>query len=380
MPDPLPNLRAVFCEALDRTTPEERRAYLDEVCRDRPEVRGRVEALLLAHALFAGDGKAQEARKAIIARSKVWLPTDVTSKDLKTGPTGLGSFPPGMPVTCTYVDKKLKGATPKFLCRTTGGVELKVKYGGTNGEVYGEVAATRLLWALGFGADREYSVRLICRGCPRGLATSRTDAGDQIFDPAAVEQKLTPDELSDQWSWAELDQIDESAGGATRAERDAFKLLAVLIQHSDSKAVQQRIVCVERSGEDGRCSTPLMMINDLGLTFGRSDLRNRDPQAVVNFTEWTKVPVWKNATGCVGNLAGSFSGTLKDPVIGEAGRQFLADLLMQLSDQQIHDLFEAARVNLRPRLPGSGRSDYPTVDEWAAAFKAKRDQIANRRC
>ena len=50
MPDPLPNLRAVFCEALDRPTPEERRAYLDEACRGRPEVRARVEGLLLAHA------------------------------------------------------------------------------------------------------------------------------------------------------------------------------------------------------------------------------------------------------------------------------------------------------------------------------------------
>ena len=45
MPDPLPNLRAVFCEALDRPTPEERRAYLDEACRSRPEVRARVEGM-----------------------------------------------------------------------------------------------------------------------------------------------------------------------------------------------------------------------------------------------------------------------------------------------------------------------------------------------
>lgn len=349
-------------------------------------VRRSVLAVLFvapALVLLAGAHKQDEPRASIIARAKVWLPPEITSKDLKMGPPGRGSFAPGTIVPCTYVNKenkKVKGATPKFLCRTEGGVELKVKYGGDNGEVYGEVVSTRLLWALGFGADREYSVRLICRGCPRGLATSDTDAGDQIFDPAAVEQKLTNDELSGQWSWAELDQIDESAGGATRAERDAFKLLAVLIQHSDSKAIQQRIVCVERSGEDRRCSTPLMMINDLGLTFGRSDFRNRDPQAVVNFTEWTKLPVWKDSTGCVGNLAGSYSGTLKDPVISEAGRQFLADLLMQLSDQQIHDMFEAARVNLRPRTPGSGRSDYPTADEWAAAFKAKRAEIVDRRC
>jgi hypothetical protein len=26
------------------------------------------------------------------------------------------------------------------------------------------------------------------------------------------------------------------------------------------------------------------------------------------------------------------------------------------------------------------RSDYPTIDEWVAAFKAKRDQVVNRHC
>src|SRR5207253_7632559 len=127
-------------------------------------------ALLLAHARFAGDGKAQEARKAIIARSKVWLPTDIASKDLKSGPIGLGAFAPGTTVECSYVDKKLSGSTPKFACKTVGGVELKVKYGNGNGEVFGEVVASRLLWALGLGADREYSVRLICHGCPPRIA------------------------------------------------------------------------------------------------------------------------------------------------------------------------------------------------------------------
>ena len=53
---------------------------------------------------------------------------------------------------------------------------------------------------------------------------------------------------------------------------------------------------------------------------------------------------------------------------------------MQLSDEQMHDMFDAARVNLRPRTPGSGRSDYPSADEWVTAFKAKREQIVNRRC
>ena len=53
-----------------------------------------------------------------------------------------------------------------------------------------------------------------------------------------------------------------------------------------------------------------------------------------------EVPVWTGATVCIGNLAPSQSGTLDNPHIGKAGRKFLADLLVQLSDAQLHDLFE----------------------------------------
>jgi hypothetical protein len=67
-------------------------------------------------------------------------------------------------------------------------------------------------------------------------------------------------------------------------------------------------------------------------------------------------------------------------MISEEGRRFLADLLMQLTDQQLHDFFESARVTLRVRDPRDPRSGLPTIDEWVDAFKQKRDQIVNRVC
>jgi serine/threonine protein kinase len=54
MADPQPELRAVFCEALDRKTPQAQADYLDRVCAGRPELRARVEALLRAHAEASG--------------------------------------------------------------------------------------------------------------------------------------------------------------------------------------------------------------------------------------------------------------------------------------------------------------------------------------
>jgi hypothetical protein len=44
-----PNLRALFCGALEQPTPAERSRYLDEHCGGDGELRARVEALLAAH-------------------------------------------------------------------------------------------------------------------------------------------------------------------------------------------------------------------------------------------------------------------------------------------------------------------------------------------
>jgi hypothetical protein len=344
-------------------------------------------AVVVAVALtvpLRGATSAQEERRqggsraSLIARAKVWMRTDIPSMDLRVGPTGPGAFRPQETVTCDYVEKKFDGASPKFACRLPDGDELKVKYGGANGEVYGEVAASRLLWALGFGADRMYSVRVVCHGCPEKIGGIVRENGDRILDPAAVEREFPAREVAGKWDWKELDLVDERAGGATKAERDAFKLLAVLLQHSDNKASNQRIVCLKESGD--ACQMPLMMIQDLGITFGRANPMNQQPRASVNLAEWKELPIWKDEEGCVGNLSGSWTGTLKEPVISEAGRKFLSDLLMQLSDQQIRDMFDAARVALRPRAPENGRSGFPAIDEWVNAFKQKRADISERRC
>jgi hypothetical protein len=225
-----------------------------------------------------------------------------------------------------------------------------------------------------------YSVRVICRGCPERLGGTVRANGERLFDPAAVERKMPGREIADRWGWDELKQVDEAAGGATVAERDALTLLAVMLQHTDSKGEQQRIVCVEEGGEAGGCAVPLMMINDLGLTFGRANTFNLQPRGSANLAEWMKAPVWADRQGCVGNLSRSFTGTLNNPVIREAGRKLLADLLTQLTDQQLKEMFEAARVHLRPRAPENGRSGFSTADEWVAAFKQKRVEITEHSC
>jgi membrane-associated phospholipid phosphatase len=326
------------------------------------------------------------SRASLIARAQIWAPTDIAARNLERGPEGPNSFAPGQTVYCDYLEKKLEGESRKFACRIPPDDEIKVKFGGMNGEVEGEVAATRLLWALGFAADRMYPVRVVCRGCPEDYGQDTGRPGERLVDPATIERKLPWREVvtGDRpgWSWAELDLIDDKAGGASKAHRDALKLLAVMLQHTDTKPEQQRLLCLDE-GEPRAplaCDHPFVMLNDLGLTFGRAHLQNSNLIGSVNLEAWSKARVWKNPTGCVGNLPKSFTGTLKDPLISEEGRQFLARLLSQLSDRQLHDLFEVARVDLRPRSPVDARTAPASVDEWVRAFKQKRAEIAGRRC
>ena len=326
-----------------------------------------------------------EARLAFIRRAQIWAPTNIPKMDLRAGPGGARTFQPNEMVTCDYVEKKLAGTTQKFDCRVGPNEIVKVRYGVDNGKVEGAVIASRLLWALGFGADRLYPVRITCRGCSSDPWNNRARVpGENVFDPAAIERKPPGQEMQGEnkggWAWPELDLVDEQQGGAPKAQRDALKLLAVLMQHTDNKPEQERLLCPPNGwADDGTCAKPFMLMHDVGLTFGHANFANRAATSAVNFDLWSKTPMWRDRATCIGHMSQSYTGTLGDPKISEAGRKFLADLLVQLTDQQLRDLFEVARVDKRSRKPES-REPPASVDEWIAAFKNKRDEIQNNHC
>src|SRR5262249_22991471 len=145
---------------------------------------------------------------------------------------------------------------------------------------------------------------------------------------------------------------------------------------------QQRLLCLP-GGVDasGLCTKPFLSVHDVGVTFGHANLTNGQQRASVNFDEWAKTPVWRDAERCIAHMSQSYSGTLGDPAIHEAGRAFLADLLTQITDDQLRDLFDVARVERRSRRPDDPNVTISAdVNEWIAAFKEKRGTIASTRC
>ena len=340
-------------------------------------------------------------RVSYIRGAQVWRKTDIPSMNLQTGPPG--GFAPHQDVTCDYVvpAKKLTGNSPKFDCALAPDDVVKVKYRETNGKVYAEVAATRLFWALGFGADGIYQVRLTCRGCPQDpWKAAEPRLPSVVFEHAIIERSMPGHEIASKpqegWKFPELDLVDPSQGGAPPEQRDALRLLAAFVQHTDNKPSNQRLICLPKSSPPDappgqRCTAPFLLVHDLGSTFGRGALLNAHSTGSANFKEWSRVPLWKDAESCKTRLGGNitlvsylFSAvdryTLKDPVVSEAGRRFLADLLNQLTDEQIRAMFTAASMDARQWDSPEDRDRNGTINQWVAAFKEKREELTAHSC
>lgn len=329
-----------------------------------------------------------------LRRANVWTPAHPAETNVQANPpdpSGLLSEPI---VRCRYLPSAARATTPKFDCVLRDGEVVKVKYGWATAEVHTEVAASRLLTALGFGADQMFFLpRVRCYGCPRfpfemaevlgplGArdAVVRRLPNDRFvdFEWVAVERRFAgheivgaakaADDVAKGWAWWELDRVDPSAG-ASRAEVDALRLMARFLAHWDNKASNQRLVCLASpsTGERTTCSRPFALIHDLGATFGPKK---------IDAATWQAAHVWADAGRCRISMRDLpyGGGTFPDVEISEAGRALLARQLGALSESQITDLFAAAHFDT---FRGWSLKATP-VAEWVRVFREKVNEITN---
>jgi hypothetical protein len=370
---------------------------------------------------------APKDRITAIQAASILVPTAVADSGVSVGPPQdpkQFQFHPNDKVFCDFDQPgtQMGGKTPKFSCKITkvessdGTVQtltdqmkeesIKVKFGASDNEIYAEVASTRLMWALGFYADSWFAVHVECNHCPSDPASGSGSAQLRSYDAATVVRKypghkMVEQSKSDQgWSWKEFEQLN----GRPSYEKDALKLLASFIQHSDNKPPQQRLVCdgvkVDQSTHPftTTCTDSKMIVQDVGASFGGGGLFTSNDGAKMNLEKWTEKKLWKK-TGtagtsepdcpvCQAQLSKSLTAHdgLGDPTISEEGRRLLAGLMCQLTDAQIEDLFRSARVSAMPKYHNSDGSFRSGLDEatihrqWVEAFKAKREDLAKGRC
>jgi hypothetical protein len=322
----------------------------------------------------------ERLRADALARAQVWSPPVRPIGEVDFSRNVDPAFSPADDVSCEYLFDDSHGWSPKFDCVLAGGEVVRVKYGRGNGEVFAEAAATRLLSALGFGADRVSVVRSVrCFGCPpypyprwgafwNGLL--RAQGGYRTYEPAIVERRLEGTALVHHgargWSWDELDRLDPARGGASSLQKDALRLTAVFLAHWDHKPENQRLLCLEapKAAGDG-CRRPWAFIQDAGSTFG--------PRCA-DLQRWRAAPLWSDAGRCrlhMARVPHEGSG-FADVEIGEGARRFVAERLGAISRAQLRALFSASRFERRA-FASTGSQD---PEAWADVFTARVAEIA----
>jgi hypothetical protein len=192
--------------------------------------------------------------------------------------------------------------------------------------------------------------------------------GYSEFEWAAIERKFdaAPIELVDRkgWGWWELDRVD-SRLGASRTDLDAFRLMAVFLAHWDNKDENQRLVCRDTPADpDTPCARPLLMMQDVGATFGPTK---------ANVGRWAALPIWSDRATCsVSMRALPFRGaTFPDARLTEAARLQVMRQLAAIPEDQVRGLFAAARF---PEHYSSTNDD-EDLDRWHGAFRDRVRQI-----
>ena len=284
---------------------------------------------------------------------------------------------------CAFVSEPPSGTTPKFTCALRGGELVKVKYG-RNPEIHAEAAASALLRRLGYPTDAVTIVpALRCYGCPRYPFLSNRlrarawiaplvplpggDGAFTDFSQVSVERKFPAPPLETEqvagWGWWEL-----KYSRVEPAELDALRLLAVLLAHWDNKSENQRIAClasVPAPGPNATCAEPVLMMQDLGATFGPYK---------VNLSAWRDAPIWDDAIACrISMRTLPFGGATFPPAqISEEGRQLLLARLRDVGDAELRRIFSDAQFHTYY----AGTDDDRDLDAWMGVFRARVESIA----
>lgn len=375
--------------------------------------------------------KSEQIRNQYLKNGEVWSAPAWISSDFKFSPElNMQAGPPLKDkeyllknndlhclMTPETAEAGASGKTSKFFCKmleqksdgsyeqVKGAGKIKVKYGSDNGEIYGELLSTRLLWALGFSADRMYYMEnTYCFGCTENpFKNNKVDASTltnpRLFSRTAIERKLEGDEVFIKrkivtppspgekpprpsvrivdvvgWDFKEIMDVvsdDPIKARQQKIEREALSLLANMIQHTDNKSANQRILCDGKVNDLGLCEGRVkLLIQDTGATFGKGFSLSEFNLAKVDVKHWKSKSIWSKPEKCKTNMGYWFTQATKSLEITEEGRQFLLQLLNGFTEgeagrKRVADLFVAARVNNRD---GS-------IEEWTDLFMDKVNQI-----
>ena len=272
-------------------------------------------ALLFAVSLLAGIAAAQDKVATVPSDVVIWEPVDIKSRDLFRGPTSEGIVP--------ALDKM------ELIGRQPGGNNLKFRLKDANGrewvakvadESQAEVAATRLLWALGYRTEIDQIVKSLNIPKVGNFRNARFEARDESR------------KRGERWSWT------NNPYSGTK-EFDGLRLMMAFINNWDLKDENNILIT-----ENGKT---YMVVSDLGSSFGKlaDRSKSRTGRSVNKPEHFAEAGFIKSVDN--GVLVLDYRGMGEDYLKGikVENARWLADLLLQLSDKQIADAFRAANYS-----------------------------------
>ncbi|HEY2847156.1 MAG TPA: hypothetical protein VGI80_05010 [Pyrinomonadaceae bacterium] len=267
----------------------------------------------------AQDDKDKDKKDRVASGTPViWEATDVASYDTSLGPGGTALQPDLSHIT--FIEEEKGGFSKKYKIKDGAGHTWVAKVGP---EAQSETAAVRLVSALGYKTDINY------------LVPSLAIPGVGTFSNVRLEAR--PDDVKriGTWSWK-----DNPFHGSK--EFQGLKIMMAFLNNWDMKEANN--VILEQDGKD------YYAISDLGATFGKTGPvglplfwrigRNRNEPDSFAETDFVK---GVHDGKIKFNYSGKNAAEDKDITLADA--RWLADLLVQLSDKQIHDAFLAANYS-----------------------------------
>jgi hypothetical protein len=276
---------------------------------------GRSMTLVLSVCLCALAQRAPEKAAPADATPILWQePSDIATRNLLLGPGGEVMQPDLSSVT--FIEKQKGGHSTKYRVRDAQGRVWVAKVGK---EAQSEVAASRLLWAVGYFTDITY------------LAPRVEIQGKGTFENVRFEARPKQIKRLEEWTW-------EQNPFSGTPEFQGLKVMMLLLGNWDIKDSNNRILLVqdEQTG-DNRLR---YIVSDLGSTFGKTSGLFTGTRSEPRDYLKAKFVLGVKGDRVEFNYAGKRGNLFHDITVTQAG--WIGDRLARLSERQIRDAFRAA--------------------------------------
>jgi len=296
--------------------------------------------LIIALALVIPQNKAacaSDDRRSAEGTPILWRdPGDIESRDLFAGPGGV-SLKPDLS-RLTFRKEKEGGYSTKYRVTDGAGRNWIVKVGK---EAQSEVAATRLLWAVGYFTDINV------------LAPTATISKKATVRNARFEARLPEIKRRGEWEW-------EHNPFTGTPELQGLKIMMLLVNNWDIKDSNNEIL--EVTNPETGAKELQYIVSDLGATLGKTGgVVSRTRNKPEDFEKTKFIDVVNNNF-----IQFHYSGKRKDLFddITPRDARWIARLLTRLSDKQLGDAFRAANY------------DQQAIDEYVSTLRARINDLS----